>query len=116
MLSSDRSVSEALEKLSQTDGEVAQLKALMKSKEHQRQTVKALSYLEAEQMAIEKGERWSVAKKEAVAMRSQKYRKWVEDFENSVADYETMNNERNTHILEIEVWRSEQANRRKGNI
>lgn len=116
MLISDRTVSDALEKLSQTDGEVATLKAIMKSKEHQRATIKALAYLEAEQIAIEKGERWSVAKKEAVAMGSPKYRKWVEEFENSVADYETMNNERNTHILEVEVWRSEQANRRRGNV
>jgi len=95
---------------------VAGFKAAMKAKEYQRQTMKSLAYLEAEQDAIKSGERWSVAKKEAVAMQSEKYQKWCKDFEESVVDYEILNNERNTAILKVEIWRSEQANRRRGNV
>lgn len=116
MLIGDEQIAEALTMLSVTDSTVAGFKAAMKAKEYQRQTMKSLAYLEAEQDAIRSGERWSVAKKEAVAMQSEKYQKWCKDFEDAVADYEILNNERNTAILKVEIWRSEQANRRRGNV
>ena len=103
---SDKDVEEALAYLASTDSECAKRKALMKRLDYQRNTIKSLAMLDAEDDAIKSGERLSVARKE----------EFLEEYQDAVAEYETLNNLRNTKIGIIEVWRSEQANRRRGNL
>jgi len=113
---SDKDVEEALAYLASTDSECAKRKALMKRLDYQRNTIKSLAMLDAEDDAIKSGERLSVARKEALAFTSNRYQEFLEEYQDAVAEYETLNNLRNTKIGIIEVWRSEQANRRRGNL
>ena len=113
---SDKEIEEALEFLASTDMDCALKKALMKRLDYQRNTIKSLSMLDAEDDAIKSGERLSVARKEAIAFTSKRYQEFLEEYQDAVAEYETINNIRNTKIGIIEVWRSEQANRRRGTI
>jgi|GEM_PF-2138366 hypothetical protein len=113
---SDDQVSKALDFLSTTDRDCAVKKALMKGLEHQRHTQKSLAMLDAETKSIHSGEKLSVSKKETLAFTSDRYVEFLQKYETSVVEYETINNQRHYQIGLIEVWRSEQANRRKGNI
>lgn len=106
----DIDVSEALDYLASTDETCARAKALMKRLEAQKASVKGLAMLEVE------GEKMPVASKEAKAFTSEIFKRWLKSFEDAVADYEIINNKRNTRVAEIEVWRSENANKRRGNI
>ena len=112
----DQDVEDALAFLAKTDSECARSKALMKRLDYQRNTIKSLAMLDAEDDAIKSGERLSVARKEALAFTSKRYQEFLEEYQDAVADYETLNNLRNTKIGLIEVWRSESANRRRGTI
>ena len=113
---SDQDVEDALAYLASTDAQCARQKALMKRLDYQRNTIKSLAMLDAEDDAIKSGERLSVARKESLAFTSKRYQEFLEEYQDAVAEYETLNNLRNTKIGLIEVWRSEQANRRRGNI
>lgn len=116
MLIDDESVEKALDFLASTDTECANAKAKMKGLDYQRNTVRSIAMIEAEDDAMKKGEKLSVSRKESLAYISKRYQEYLEEFQKAVADYEILNNQRNTAIGMIEVWRSEQANRRRGNV
>ena len=102
-----KDVERALKYLSETDEAHAKAKALVKAMEHGFKTIKAAEYLGADGT---NGER------EQKAYASQAYTEWTEKYEKAVVDFELMENKRERAILTIDVWRSLNANQRKGNI
>lgn len=106
MISEDR-LQKALTYLAETDQPSAEARAMVKALEQRRKTVKGLAFL---------GASGTMAEKEAKAYASQEYQDIVNDYENAVADAELYANKRKTEELIIEVWRSINAGRRKGNI
>jgi len=87
----------------------AQAKALMKGLEKQEKTIKARSFIAT------KGE-GGVAEREAISVTSKEYLEWHGRYEDSIMDYETLNNKRLREQLVVEVWRSLNSSRNKGNI
>lgn len=108
MITEDR-LQKALHYLAETDEPHAQAKALMKGLEKQEKTVKARAFIEA------KGQ-GGVAEREAIAVTSKEYTDWNGRYEDSIMDYEVLNNKRLREQLVIEVWRSLNSSRNKGNI
>lgn len=102
------SVSESLQYLANTDDDFGKLKGVMKGLEYRLKVCKAQEFL--------KQEAGSAAEREQRAYASDAYRALVKEYEDAVIDYETVAARRETRILTIEVWRSQNANRRQGNI
>ena len=98
----------SLKYLAHTDEECAKAKAYMKGCEQRLKTIKAMCWLGV--VDVPQGQ------KEQMAYNDARYKGGVEAYENSVADYEILNNKRNTAMLAIEVWRSMNAAQKKGNI
>lgn len=111
----DDAVESALNYLATTDESCAVAKALMKRLDHERNTARSLAMLDVDEDIGRYGKKMTVAAKESLAYTSERYQEWLEDYGNAVAEYEIVNNKRATEIARIEVWRSEQANRRRGN-
>ena len=103
----DTRLEKAVQYLVDTDAECAKAKALVVGLEEQRKTVKSIEFLKAE---------GTMAEKEAIAYSSTAYREHIEKLENATAEYETLRNRRLTASLIIEVWRTEAANKRSGNL
>jgi hypothetical protein len=97
----------ALRFLVETDEVAAKAKAYMIGLEKQEKTVLAVEILKC------KG---SVQERDAIARTSAGYKEWLSKYEGSVFDFEKLRNERNSEELLVECWRSENANRRAGNI
>lgn len=106
MISEDR-LQKALTYLAETDEPSAKARAYVKGLEQQRKTVKAFAFLSAS---------GTMAEKEAKAYASPEYEEVTQAIENAVADAELYFNKRSTEMLIVEVWRSVNAGRRKGNI
>lgn len=106
MISEDR-LQKALIYLAETDEPSATARARVKALEQRRKTVKAIQYLSST---------GTQGDKEQKAYASQEYQDIVNEYENAVADAELYANKRSTKELIIEVWRSINAGRRKGNI
>jgi hypothetical protein len=104
---SDELVQKALSYFALTDEKCAKAKALMSGLENQLKTVKAVGYMQSE---------GTVAERESQAYTSQAYKDHVQKLEDATYDFELMRNKRLTEELIIEVWRSVNANRRKGNM
>lgn len=100
----------ALQYLIDTDEPAAKARAYMLGIEKQEKSVIGMEILE------QKGKDGTVGEKEAKARTSSAYIAWREDYKNAVADFEIYRNRRHTADLVIECWRSENANRRQGNI
>lgn len=109
MLITEDRLQQALTYLAQTDEPHAQAKALMKGLEKQEKTIKARVFIE------KKGD-GGVAEREAMAVTSGDYIEWQGRYEDSIMDYEVLNNKRLREQLVIEVWRSLNSSRNKGNI
>jgi hypothetical protein len=109
MIVSDERVQKALKYLAETDEPLAQARALMKGLEHRLKTLKAQVYIEAKGHGTD-GDRKAMAEVDtrAVSMQCK--------IEDAFADVETMSAKRKTEELIVEVWRSCNSNRRKGNI
>ena len=107
MIATEDRVKLALTYLAETDEEHAKAKALVKGIEQSRKTVKAIAFLQAS---------GTMAEKEAIAYKSQEYQDIVAKYEDAVADEALLHNKRTTNALIVDVWRSENANRRTGNI
>lgn len=101
------SVLKSLEYLADTDETCAQAKASMKYYEHHLKTVKALDFLDATGTQKDR---------ESQAYAGNNYDKCKQAYRDAVFEYEKYNNKRKTAELTIEVWRSQNANRRNGNI
>ncbi len=102
-------VSDCLDYLLSTDEEYGELRGRVKGLEHTLKVVKAQAFLEA------KGEGTN-QEREAKAYTSEDYRRTREVYENAVIEMETIAAKRKSRELTIEVWRSQNANRRQGNV
>lgn len=100
----------ALQYLIDTDEEAAKARANMLGLEKQEKTILGVAIL------AQKGHEGTVGEKEAKARNSDEFKAWLERYENAVADYEIYRNRRHTADLVIECWRSENANRRQGQV
>ena len=101
----EESVSAALQYLAQTDVPLAKAIARCEALELQCKTIRGLEFLEAT---------GTVAEREAKSNSSQTFRAFTNDYENAVADRETMRLKRRRAELTIDVWRTVAANRRQG--
>ena len=106
MISEDR-VDKALRFLRETDSVAARAKSLMVGLDEQKKTIFATEYLKSE---------GSQGDKKEMAHASENYIEHIKKYKDSVYDYEELRNRRQTEILVIETWRSQNANARRGNI
>lgn len=100
-------VSRALKYLAETDEPCAKAHAYFNAVEHHLKVIKATEYLSADGT---NGER------EQKAIASQNYREHLARIEESHADLMVMVNKRKRAELTVEVWRSVNANKRRGNV
>ena len=98
----------ALEFLKSTDIECARRKAYASALDDMRKTVLAMTYNE-----IREG---SAAEKTKRAEGHPDYLNHLEKLRTANEDYHSMNNQRITASVQIEMWRSINSNQRKGNI
>ena len=101
----DTEVEAALKYMAKTDEPCAKAKARVKALEYRLKTEKAVQFLNAT---------GTMAEKESSALASSEYNAMVDEYETAVYEFETMAAKRERAILTIDVWRSEQANRRAG--
>ncbi len=109
MLITEDRLQKSLTYIAETDEQHATAKALMKGLEKQEKTVKAKLFIEA-------NGKGGVAEREAIVYASPEYKEWIGKYEDSIVDYEILNNKRLREILIIDVWRSLNSSRNKGNI
>lgn len=103
----DDRVEQALSLLASTDTKHAILSGEVKRLEEELKRVKARVFLESV---------GTVAERENKAVSSDLYGLAIEEYVRVWKDWKVMGNEREKNQLVIEVWRSLQANRRKGNL
>lgn len=106
-LPNEKNVGAALRYLTDTDESYGRMVARVKAMEYEVKTIRALVLLDAT---------GTVAEKEAKSCSSAPYRAFIESYQNAVADKEITQAKRKTNELLIDVWRSCNANMRKGNI
>ena len=102
-------VTDCLEYLISTDDEYGELRGHVKGLEHRLKVAKAMAY-------IETSPDQAVAMRESLALTSETYKNALETYENAVVEMETIAAKRKSRELTIEVWRSQNANKRSGNI
>lgn len=97
----------ALKYLAETDEPAAKAKARLMGLEDQKKTILATLFQEA---SGTQGERLKVAE------AHDDYISHINEIAKACYDYEIYRNKRTTEALIVECWRSENANRRAGNI
>lgn len=108
MISEER-LSKALTYLAETDEKAAKAKGYMLGLDRQTKTIEGILFV---QMPND----MTVAEKNSRVQASNQLKEHNEKYVNAVVDFETVKNKRETENLVIEVWRSLNASRRKGNI
>lgn len=108
MISEDR-LSKSLKYLAETDEPAAKAKALMLGLEEQIKSLKGILF-------VQLPSDMKVAEKDARVFAHEEYKNHIEKYQNAVADYEILKNKRDTEGLIVEVWRSLNANQRRGNV
>lgn len=108
MIVSDDEVGKALEFLRDTDGDLGQVVGRVEGLQHRIKTAKAV--------ALVNQRSGTVALKQAKADCSPEVIKLIDELENAVAERETLRARRKRAELCIEVWRTQNANMRRGNI
>jgi hypothetical protein len=103
----EQRLTQALKYLAETDEPAAKAKAYMLGLGGQEKTILATQFIGAE---------GTVAFREATAMTSKEYADWASQYKGSVYDFEILRNKRSTEALIVEVWRSLNANQRRGNV
>lgn len=106
MISPDR-LHKAMTYLAETDKGFAIAKSYMIGLDDQKKTILATQYVNAE---------GSQGDKNQIALASGEYKVHLKKYKDSVYDYEILRNKRITESLIVEVWRSLNAARNKGNI
>ena len=106
-LPDEAQVSRALKHLADTDVEEAVLRGAVKAIAERRKITKAIAYQNAE---------GTNADRQEAAYASPAYKDLIDEMENTIADHALIENKRQRAILTIDVWRSINANQRKGNI
>ena len=107
MMITDADAEKALHYLKDTDLEAAELRSQVAYLDEMRKIVRAELFLEYT---------GTIPEREAQALKHPKYRDSVLALQVGTANYETLRNRRFTASQQIEIWRSENANRRSGNI
>ncbi len=102
-----RDPEKALDFLSETDEAYAQAKARVKFLEHKRKTIKATEYLEAT---------GTINERESTAYTSEAMKAFLDEYHSAVYDEQILASKRKRAELTIEVWRSKNANQRRGNF
>lgn len=97
----------SLKFLHETDEQAAKAKSYLAGLEDQKKTILAIEFQRAD---------GSQGEKLKIAESSQAYKDHLKKLEYAVYDYEVLRNRRSTEALIVECWRSENANRRVGNI
>lgn len=100
-------VSHMLTSLAKTDEQYARLTAAVKALDHKRRVIRAIAFLEIS---------GTVAEREALATASKEYKAFIVEYENTIADKEILGAKRKRAELTIDVWRSLNAARNKGQI
>ena len=106
MISEDR-VEKSLKFLRETDTLAANARAMMVGLDDQKKTIFAVEYVNATGSQGDKAE---------IARSSTAYIEHLKKYKDSVFDYEELRNRRQTEVLIVETWRSQNANMRRGNI
>ena len=108
MITSEERARQAIKFLATTDEQAATAKAYLQELEKKEKTIIGLQILESKAKTN--------PEKEAEARNSEAYKQWQKDYHDAVYNFELVRNKRNTEALIIEIWRSENANRRVGNV
>lgn len=103
-----QSVSRSLDYLAETDEQFGMLRGNVKGFEHRLKTCLAIETLRGPEKSHTANESW--------ARTTETYQNMVQEYENAVIDLETISAKRKSAELNIEVWRSINANQRTGNI
>lgn len=90
-----------------TDAEYGALKGLVDGLTYRLKVIEAQGYLDAE---------GTQEQRKAAARTTAQYKLLAEELENSEIEFHVIGAKRKTCELHIEVWRSQNANRRQGNI
>tara|TARA_R110001583_G_scaffold8832_3_gene41748 strand:+ start:235 stop:555 length:321 start_codon:yes stop_codon:yes gene_type:complete len=98
----------ALEFLKNTDEQAAQMKSTKEWLYEKKKTILA--------MAMALSESKTQSGKEADAYASKSYQTWLLSYKDAVYDFETNRNKRLSAAIQIDIWRSYNANTRQGNI
>ena len=104
----DSQVEKALQYLAETDEEHANAKATVKGLEQRRKTIHATALLSVQGS--------NVAERDAKALTTVEYKKYLDDYEVAVYEEQILNNKRKRAELTIDVWRSMNAAHRRGNV
>ena len=102
-----RDVDKAVDYLVATDESAAKAKALVAFLEDKKKTVKATIMADLD---------GSISSREVVAHASETYKQACEDYRDAVYEFELLKNRRKSAELVVEVWRTESANQRTGNV
>ncbi len=108
MITEDR-LTKAMRYLAETDERAAELKAEVERSEYKAKTVKATVFLHT----ISNG---TIAQREATALIANETQDAYRAHFQAIRDYQSVANKRELERLVVEVWRSENANRRVGNV
>ena len=108
MLITEKRLEEALKYISHTDEDSGRLDGLCKGLKRKEKIVFAQAFLNAQG--------GSVAEREAKARTSQEYRSFEMNYEEKEVEKDILQVKRLTEFTVIEVWRSLNSSRNKGNI
>ena len=97
----------ALNYMVDTDEEYARAKTLSDALYEQKKTIQAMQFLKATGSAAEKTQR---------ALASEEYQLHLQHIRDAQIEFETLRNKRQTKVSIIEMWRSVNSARQKGNI
>lgn len=103
----DDKAEKALDYMASTEDSCAKAKGRMKVADQLRKTAKAVAFLRHEGTGV-------VREQEAYA--SQEFIDAVKEIDDSTVDYEILNLRRKRAEWTIEMWRTQNANQRRGNI
>ena len=100
-------VGKALEYLAHTDKDYAKLTAAVKALEHKVKTIRAIEFLKTS---------GTVDERKSIVDASEAFKQFTEDYENTIADREILAATRKRYELTIDVWRSLNSARNKGQM
>lgn len=104
----DDSIEAALNFIRDNSRPMADARSRAKFLEQKRKSLKAAAYLEADGKTI--------ADRESAAYTDPEYLKCIEDYRQAVYDSELLTVQMRAAELRIEVWRTVNANNRRGNL
>jgi hypothetical protein len=103
----DKRVEEALGRIARSDGLVAELHMKSERAEYRAKAIKDAVFTRLE---------GGVEERKAKAGISPEYETAMEEYFTALQAFETLKNEREREFLVVDVWRTCQANARKGNV